>query len=90
MQHLQSNTPLQGKKYIIERMLGQGGLGITYSAVQVTLNRRVAIKEFFVKEYCERDADTSHVTLGTASLAKIECEKNSSMIFQRAKFDTMK
>lgn len=67
MQHLQPNTTLQSGKYRIERVLGQGGFGITYSAVQVTLNRRVAIKEFFMKEYCERNADTSHVTLGTAS-----------------------
>ena len=71
MQQLKPSTILQGGKYRIERVLGQGGFGITYSAVQVTLNRRVAIKEFFMKEYCERNADTSHVTLGTASGAEL-------------------
>ena len=48
MQHLQSNTTLQGGKYRIERVLGQGGFGITYLATQISLNPRVAIKELFV------------------------------------------
>ncbi len=48
MQHLQPNTTLQGGKYKIERVLGQGGFGITYQAVQVSLNRIVAIKELFL------------------------------------------
>ncbi len=66
MQHLSSNSTLQGGKYVIESVLGQGGFGITYVAVQTGLNRKVAIKEFFMSEYCERDADTSHVSLGTS------------------------
>ena len=48
MQHLQPNTTLQGGKYRIERVLGQGGFGITYLAVQTSLNRYVAIKELFI------------------------------------------
>lgn len=50
--------------YRIESVLGQGGFGITYLATDVHLSRRVAIKEFFPKDYCERTGDTSHVTLG--------------------------
>ena len=68
---LQSYKLLQGGKYRIERVLGQGGFGITYQAIQVALNRRVAIKEFFMKDYCERDADTSNVTLGSTGSAEI-------------------
>ena len=48
MQHLQPNTTLQGGKYRIDRVLGQGGFGITYLAVQTSLNRYVAIKELFI------------------------------------------
>ena len=48
MQYLQPNTTLQGGKYKIERVLGQGGFGITYLAVQTSLNRYVAIKELFI------------------------------------------
>ena len=48
MQHLQPNTTLQGGKYRIERVLGQGGFGITYLAEQTSLHRYVAIKELFI------------------------------------------
>ena len=48
MQHLQPNTTLQGGKYRIDRLLGQGGFGITYLAIQVSSNRQVAIKELFI------------------------------------------
>ena len=65
--HLSNGTLLQGGKYKIEKKLGQGGFGITYLASQELLGRKVCIKEFFFKEYCERDATTSNVTLGTKS-----------------------
>ena len=58
MQQLQPNTTLQGGKYRIERVLGQGGFGITYLAIQISLQRQVAIKEFFMKDYCSRDEAT--------------------------------
>ncbi len=62
---LHEGATLQGGKYIIEGVIGQGGFGITYLAIQSSLERKVAIKEFFMKELCERDESTSHVTLGT-------------------------
>ena len=65
MQHLTPNSTLQNGKYRIIDFLGQGGFGITYLAIQSGLERKVAIKEFFMKELCERDESTSHVTLGT-------------------------
>ena len=61
--NLKQGTILQGGKYRIERELGHGGFGITYLATQVGLNRKVAIKEFFMNEYCNRDAETSHVSV---------------------------
>ena len=67
MQQLKQGTLLQGGKYRIEKVLGQGGFGITYLAVQEMLDRKVCLKEFFYKEYCERDEETSDVTLGTQS-----------------------
>ncbi|MBE6298291.1 MAG: DUF1566 domain-containing protein [Bacteroidales bacterium] len=60
---LKQGTLLQGGKYRIEKVLGQGGFGITYLACQTGLNRKVAVKEFFMQEYCNRDAGTSRVSV---------------------------
>ena len=54
---------LQNGKYRIEGLLGQGGFGTTYSAIQTGLNRKVAIKEFFMKELCDRDEKTLTVSV---------------------------
>ena len=58
MQHLQPNTTLQGGKYKIERVLGQGGFGITYLARNTVFDINVAIKEFFMKDENERDGNS--------------------------------
>ena len=42
---LHPNSLLQGGKYKIESVLGQGGFGITYLGWQTRLNRRVARSE---------------------------------------------
>ena len=63
MQQLQQGVTLQNGKYAIVRVLGQGGLGITYLAEQTTLNRKVAIKEFFLIALCTRkDFTTVSIT----------------------------
>ncbi|MFN5953187.1 MAG: serine/threonine protein kinase [Dolichospermum sp.] len=46
---------LQNGKYIIQQVLGQGGFGITYRALQVNLNRSVVIKT--PNEYLQHDPD---------------------------------
>ena len=71
MQHLQPNTTLQGGKYRIERVLGQGGFGITYLAVQTSLQRKVAIKEFFMKDFCSRDEVTCTMSAPSTGSSKL-------------------
>ena len=60
---LKPGTLLQGGKYRIEKVLGQGGFGITYLAEQSGLDRKVAVKEFFMKEHCNRDGEASFVSV---------------------------
>ncbi|MCI7653862.1 MAG: hypothetical protein MSS51_06270 [Bacteroidales bacterium] len=63
MQQLQQGVTLQNGKYAIVRVLGQGGFGITNLAEQTTLNRKVAIKEFFLNALCTRkDFTTVSIT----------------------------
>ena len=59
---LQPSTTLQGGKYRIERVLGQGGFGITYLAIQVSSNRKVAIKELFLNGVNERSGNSLQVS----------------------------
>ena len=64
--NLKQGTLLQGGRYRIEKVLGQGGFGITYLAEQTSLNDKVAIKEFFMKELCDRDSETMGVSVGSS------------------------
>ena len=66
MQHLQPNTTLQGGKYRIERVLGQGGFGNTYVGYNTEFEETVAIKEFFMKGVTERDETTCAVSVSNA------------------------
>lgn len=64
---LRSGALLQGGKYKIEGVIAQGGFGITYRAVQIGLDRVVAIKEFFWKTYCNREENTRQVSSTSAN-----------------------
>ena len=73
MQQLPKNTLLQGGKYKIEKVLGQGGFGITYLATQrisiegpigqIETEIKLAIKEFFMKDVCNREEDSNVVSI---------------------------
>ena len=81
--NLQQGTLLQGGKYQIKKVLGQGGFGITYLATQkisvegpigqIEIEINLAIKEFFMKDICNREEGTHAVTvpsLGSKELAE--------------------
>ncbi|MCD7721396.1 MAG: serine/threonine-protein kinase [Prevotellaceae bacterium] len=65
--HLSDGTQLQGGKYRITHFLSSGGFGCTYEALHVMLRKRVALKEFFVSDFCNRNAETAWVSVGTES-----------------------
>ena len=48
-------------EYRIERYLGAGGFGITYTAIDEHLGHRVAIKEYLPTDLAMRDIDDSVV-----------------------------
>ncbi len=64
--NLNTGSLLQGGQYKIEKVLGQGGFGITYLAEQTGLGRKVAIKEFFIKGGFERGNDSSAVSVSNS------------------------
>ena len=69
--YLQNNTLLQGGKYKIVRFIASGGFGCTYEAHHTLLDVRVALKEFFVSDFCNRDEATGQVTVGTQSKVEL-------------------
>ncbi|MCL2040688.1 MAG: serine/threonine protein kinase [Bacteroidales bacterium] len=63
VRELSAGKTLYNGKYIIERVLGMGGFGITYYARHATLQRYYAIKEFFISGHCMRNTQTSKILL---------------------------
>lgn len=45
------------ERYAIERVIGEGGFGITYEARHIQMGTHVAIKEFFIAGKCVRTGD---------------------------------
>ena len=79
---------LQNKKYKIEKIIGQGGFGITYKAIMketvsgslgnMEVDVPVAIKEFFMKDTCEREEGTGKITVpsqGSRALVELYRKK---------------
>lgn len=65
-------------KYIVGRIMGKGGFGVTYLAYDVTANRKVAIKEFFPYGVALRTSGTTTVSVASmenADAFKLGAEK---------------
>ena len=94
MNQLSSNVILCNGKYKIERVLGQGGFGITYLAKQkvpvagalgtIDAEIEVTVKEFFMKEFCNRDEASSIVTVPSTGSAEL-VEKFRQKFIKEAK-----
>ena len=60
--HLPAGYVLSGRHpYVLGAALGQGGFGITYIALDMVTNKRVAIKEYY-PTYCSTRSNTSTVS----------------------------
>ena len=63
-------TYLQNGRYEILRYISSGGFGCTYEARDTKFKSKyktVAIKEFFAKDFCNRDTLSNSVVVGTLS-----------------------
>ena len=59
---LKCGTVLQGK-YLVGKVLGEGGFGITYLGYNLILQEKVAIKEFYPHGYVGRDTTVNSTVL---------------------------
>ncbi len=58
LNHLLPRTILAGK-YMLGKVLGEGGFGITYLGIDLNLDFRVAIKEYYPSGFVSRESHTS-------------------------------
>lgn len=65
--YLQPGNILENK-YMIGRVLGQGGFGITYLAWDINLNVKLAIKEYFPQQFVTRESGKSMISVVSGSL----------------------
>ncbi len=63
------NTVLREGTYRILKKLGQGSFGITYLAEHTALGKKVAIKEFFMKDFNSRLDDGSITAMTDGSFS---------------------
>lgn len=65
------------QRYVIERVLGEGGFGVTYLARSLVSRRHVAIKEFFPREVATRHAG------GAVAPSSLEDEADFQLSLER-------
>lgn len=63
--HQLGKRSLLRKRYLIDRAIGEGGFGITYSAWDITTGKHVAIKEYYPSGYVSRDPRSSQIIINS-------------------------
>ena len=83
IKQLAVGTTLCNGKYVIEKVIGEGGFGITYFARHTLLNHCYAIKEFFVSGRCVRN--TYHHTISLQDISPELFDKYRQRFVDEAK-----
>lgn len=82
---IKPRTILKGR-YIVGRILGQGGFGITYAGYDLTLDIKVAIKEYFPMGFASRNYTVSNqVQWSTAQFNREQCRQGSENFLKEAR-----
>ncbi len=76
---------LLGNKYLLGRVLGKGGFGITYIAKDITTNKICAIKEYMPAEYSMRNGGTQQIVPFTDDKAQYVFNHGREKFMEEAK-----
>lgn len=80
---LQRNTRLIGR-YVIQKVLGQGGFGITYLGIDKLYGNKVAIKEYYPQKIAMRKAQYEDVVTVTSIEEKNNYNKGKKRFLDEA------
>lgn len=93
--HAQGNAVLQphqiapgtivGNRYTLGNVIGEGGFGITYIALENTLGITVAIKEYYPFGYCNRNTTASNTVSVVSDDKQQIFEKGRNRFLREAK-----
>ncbi len=84
VQHLPCGVVLN-KRYMIGRVLGEGGFGITYIGRDLNLDMIIAVKEFFPVGFVSRNCNANTTVSITGENSKGFFEKGKSKFIQEAR-----
>lgn len=82
--HIKPGTLLVGR-YVIGRVVGYGGFGVTYIAWDTMLKRRIAIKEYLPSEFATRMADEQEIMLLDGEKQLSQYQKGLDRFLQEGK-----
>lgn len=81
---LRPGSILKGR-YLIGKVLGQGGFGITYMGLDLHLQRKLAIKEYYPSDFVCRKDSSGTVSWFSGEMARNARESGQDMFLQEAR-----
>ena len=81
----QPHETILAGKYQVGRVLGQGGFGITYTGWDLSLERKVAIKEYYPSGQVSRAPGTRTLTWYTSDSAQQARQDGMQMFLKEAR-----
>ncbi len=82
--HLVPGTLIK-QRYQVGRVLGEGGFGITYAGRDTVLNLKIAIKEFYMAGYVNRNHEASPDVFATLGTHRDTFHKNKEKFLSEAR-----